>query len=83
MTKTEIYDKLDLSAKLEEEKKPLDVINKIIEGRKTKILSQASLLTQSFIKDPKITVKDKLTEICQLTGENVYISEFKILMSNM
>lgn len=68
-----------IKKQLEEEKKPAEVIEKIIQGKKTKILSQVSLLTQPFIKDSKITVKDKITEICQLTGENVYISQFKTL----
>lgn len=68
-----------IQKQLEEENKPAEVIDKIIQGKKTKILSQASLLTQPFIKDSKITVKDKVTQICQLTGENVYISQFKTL----
>jgi elongation factor Ts len=68
-----------IQKQLEEENKPQEVINKIIEGKKSKILSQSSLLTQPFIKDSSLTVKDKITEICQLTGENIYLSQFKIL----
>jgi elongation factor Ts len=68
-----------IKKQLEAENKPEDVINKIIQGKKDKLLSQVSLLTQPFIKDSKILVKDKITEICQLTGENVYVSQFKIL----
>jgi len=68
-----------IKKQLRKENKPEEVVEKIIEGKKNKILSQSSLYTQNFIKEPEITVGDKITQLCQSTGENILISDFKIL----
>ncbi len=68
-----------MKEQLEKENKSADVIDKIIQGKKDKLLSQVSLLSQNFIKDDKITVGDRLIQIGQITGENVQIGNFRIL----
>ena len=44
----------------EESGKPQDIMNKIVDGKVNRFLSEVSLLSQSFVKDPDITVKDYL-----------------------
>ena len=44
----------------EESGKPQDIMDKIVDGKVNRFLSEASLLSQSFVKDPDITVKDYL-----------------------
>jgi len=64
---------------LAKEDKPAEILEKIATGKIKKIKDQVSLLSQPFIKDSKITVSQKLSEIAQLTGENISIKEFKIV----
>jgi elongation factor Ts len=40
--------------------KPQDIMDKIVDGKVNRFLSEVSLLSQSFVKDPDITVKDYL-----------------------
>ena len=44
----------------EESGKPQDIMDKIVDGKVNRFLSEVSLLSQSFVKDPDITVKDYL-----------------------
>ena len=44
----------------EESGKPKDIMDKIVDGKVNRFLSEVSLLSQSFVKDPDITVKDYL-----------------------
>ena len=44
----------------EESGKPQDIMDKIVDGKVNRFLSEVSLLSQSFVKDPEITVKDYL-----------------------
>ena len=44
----------------EESGKPQDIMDKIVDGKINRFLSEVSLLSQSFVKDPDITVKDYL-----------------------
>ena len=44
----------------EETGKPQDIMDKIVDGKVNRFLSEVSLLSQSFVKDPDITVKDYL-----------------------
>ena len=44
----------------EESGKPQDIIDKVVDGKVNRFLSEVSLLSQSFVKDPDITVKDYL-----------------------
>ncbi|MBN2647563.1 MAG: elongation factor Ts [Thiotrichales bacterium] len=44
----------------EEKRKPLDIIEKMIEGRMRKFAAEITLLEQEFVKDPSLKVKDLL-----------------------
>ena len=47
-------------AQSEESGKPADIVEKMIEGKVRKFLSEVSLTEQDFVKDPSIKIKDLL-----------------------
>lgn len=57
-------------------KKPEDVMNKIIEGKLQKYFEEICLLEQSYIKNPDIKVKDLISEAVGKMGENIQIKRF-------
>jgi elongation factor Ts len=56
--------------------KPEKVIEKMVEGKLKKFFSDACLLEQPFIKNPDISVQDRLNDLIAKTGENVVIRRF-------
>jgi elongation factor Ts len=56
--------------------KPEQVIEKIVEGKLQKYLSEACLLEQGFIKDPDKKVKDLIQEHVAKLGENMQVARF-------
>ncbi len=56
--------------------KPAAMIEKIIDGKMSKIASDVSLLKQPFVKDEKKTIEDLLKELSAKTGENIKIKRF-------
>ena len=58
------------------EGKPPQAIQKIVEGKLEKYLSQICLLDQPFVKDPDKSVKDLLTERIAAVGENMIVRRF-------
>src|SRR5262249_34994145 len=56
--------------------KPETVIEKIVEGKIDKFLSDICLLEQPFIRDPEKTVKDVVTEAIAKIGENIVLRRF-------
>lgn len=56
--------------------KPQAMIDKIIEGKMSKIASEVSLLKQPFVKDEKKTVEELLKELSAKTGENIKVKRF-------
>ena len=56
--------------------KPLNVLEKIIEGKIDKFYSQICLLEQPFVKDMNITIGELLKELIGKIGENVQIRRF-------
>ena len=50
---------------------PTKVIEKIVDGKVDKFLSDVCLLEQPFIRDPERTVKDVVTEAIAKLGENI------------
>jgi elongation factor Ts len=56
--------------------KPENIIDKIVEGKMEKFYKDACLLTQPYVKDPKISVQDVITELIAKVGENVVIKRF-------
>jgi elongation factor Ts len=66
-------------SQLEQEGKPAEIIDKILEGKKRKINEEVTLLNQSFLKDPDKKIKDVVAEVGQTTGEKVEITRFTIM----
>ncbi len=61
---------------LANEKKPAEIIEKIILGKEKKYREEISLLTQSFVKDPSIKIADLITEKIAKIGEKIEVGEF-------
>ena len=61
---------------LEQEGKPAQVIEKIIEGKVRKYYSTICLLKQPYIKNDKINVGEYLNELIAKVGENVKVAKF-------
>jgi elongation factor Ts len=59
-----------------EEKKPENVVEKIVDGRIEKFYTENCLLDQAFIKDDTRTVSDLLNELISKLGENIKIARF-------
>lgn len=64
---------------LADQKKPADIMEKIIEGKMKKFREERSLLTQLYVKDPDKTVGDLVKEGIAQMGENITVNEFKRL----
>ena len=56
--------------------KPEDVVDKILEGKLKKFYEEVCLLEQPSIRDPKLKVKDILTDAILKIGENMAIRRF-------
>ncbi|MFB0527233.1 MAG: translation elongation factor Ts [bacterium] len=67
----EIYKK-----QAQESGKPEKVIEKIAEGKLQKYFTQVCLLEQPYIKDPKLKVKDLITETITKLRENIKVGRF-------
>jgi elongation factor Ts len=63
-------------AQLEQEGKAKEMIDKILPGKEKKFREEMALLTQSFVKDPNVTVGDMITEKIGKMGENIQVGEF-------
>lgn len=74
----EIKDKLidEYRQKAINENKPKDMIDKIAEAQFKKYSEENSLLTQAFIKNTDLSVKDLLNEFISRLGENIVIRKF-------
>jgi elongation factor Ts len=58
------------------EKKPESVMSSILEGKKKKFCAESCLLTQSFIRNDKISVDQHIKETIAKTGENIKVARF-------
>jgi elongation factor Ts len=61
---------------MQEQNKPADIIDKIVEGKVDKYYSEIVLLEQKYVKDPDMTVEDYLKSIIGGLGENMAIKRF-------
>jgi elongation factor Ts len=64
------------AGQMEGEKKPANIMEKILDGKVNKFYSEICLLEQPFIKDDKKTVNDLVKEIAAKTGENIVVRRF-------
>jgi elongation factor Ts len=68
----------DFAAKqLEKEGKPAEMISKIMEGKMKKFREERALMTQAYVKDPKVTIAQLIAGAVAEMGENISIQEFK------
>lgn len=58
------------------EKKPENIVEKIVQGRVEKFYQESVLLEQNFVKDPDKTVKQLITEAIAKIGENISVKRF-------
>lgn len=58
------------------EGKPAHAIEKIVEGKINKYLSESCLLEQAFVKNPDQTIQEILTAMIAKMGENMVIKRF-------
>lgn len=56
--------------------KPAEVVEKIVDGKIEKYFSDVCLLEQPYIKDPNIRVKDLITQLIAVIGENIVVRRF-------
>lgn len=56
--------------------KPVNIKKQIVDGRIQKRLKEMSLLNQSFIRNPDITIQDLINENIALMGENIQVRRF-------
>lgn len=57
--------------------KPPQVVDKIVEGKLDKWLSEICLLEQPFVKDPDVTIQDLLVDSVAALGENIKVGRFE------
>lgn len=72
----EIIKKERAVAEGQAEGKPEAAIEKIVEGKLNKFLSESCLLEQAYVKNPDQTVQQVLTEAIAKMGENMVINKF-------
>lgn len=61
---------------MQEQGKPADMIERIVEGKVDKYYSEIVLMEQKYVKDPDQTVEDYLKSIIGKLGENMQIKRF-------
>ncbi len=60
---------------LEQEGKPLEMMEKIMLGKEKKFREESALLTQTFVKNPEVTVGELIVAAIGKMGENIQIGE--------
>ncbi len=63
-------------AQVKEERKPENIADKIVEGKLRKFFEESTLLKQKYVKDPDITVADRIAETQGKLGEKIVVSRF-------
>jgi len=61
---------------MKESGKPENVIDKIVEGKLSKLYEEICLLDQAFVKDDKKTVRQAIEEVMGRVGENIKVKRF-------
>jgi elongation factor Ts len=69
-------EKTFLKEQVLKEKKPLQVAEKIVEGKMSKYFKETCLLEQTFIKDEKLTIKEHIVNYIAKLGENISVQRF-------
>lgn len=58
------------------EKKPANIIEKIVQGKTDAFLKETVLLRQSFIRDDALTIQDLVQSVIAKLGENIVVRRF-------
>jgi elongation factor Ts len=69
-------EKVIYRAQFEGSGKPPQVIEKIVEGKLGTYYAQVCLLDQPFVRDPNMTVSQRIAEAVAKTGENISVARF-------
>lgn len=56
--------------------KPPAIVEKMVAGKVEKFIAEVCLLEQKFVKNPDLTIQDKLNEVVATMGENISIKRF-------
>jgi elongation factor Ts len=56
--------------------KPANMVDKILEGKMSKLYEEICLLNQKFVKNDKLTVAQILQDLIGRLGEKIYINRF-------
>jgi elongation factor Ts len=67
-------------AQLKESGKPDNIIEKIVEGKIKKYLSEVTLINQNWIIDPSFKVKDIINEFNKENNADISIANFKLFI---
>lgn len=59
-----------------EQGKPEKIVDKIVDGQIEKFFKDSCLMSQAYIKDPKMTIADLVTDAIAKMGENIKIGKF-------
>lgn len=65
-----------LVAQAEQSGKPAKIIDKIVEGRLKKFYSENCLLSQSYFREPEITIDELIKRSIAKLGENIKVFRF-------
>jgi elongation factor Ts len=63
-------------AQVAEEGKPENIREKIVEGKLSKWFRENTLLEQSFVKDPELSIKELIDSVSAKTGEKISVARF-------
>ena len=69
-------EKTEVAEGFKDEKKPKEILNKIIEGKLKKHCEEISLIKQPLVADPDKTVEDLITEKSAKFGEKIEVRRF-------
>ena len=58
------------------EKKPAEILEKMVSGKVKKHFDDISLLSQPFVKNPDVSVEDLIKEKIAKIGENIQVGNF-------
>jgi elongation factor Ts len=69
-------EKKEVAESFKDEKKPKEILDKIIEGKLKKHCEEISLTKQALVKDPDKTIEDLITEKSSKFGEKIEVKKF-------
>jgi len=58
------------------EKKPKEIMDKIIEGKLEKFRKEVCLFSQPYVRDPGMTIQDLINNTIAKMGENINLEKF-------